>query len=449
MPSPTSSKRFIRRPRRRRRLVLTRHVAGPSNPGRLRQRSRQLVTAKAPPAPFPRAYPSLAQVTDMAYHNALGLVSHRNRRQVWPQLLLCGHLATPGHTMVTHPDETQVQRDIGRTHLVLPSLHQQVELERIIVTVLRRQAWLRYYQGFNDVCTVFLLVLGADRALDACENAALLHFRDFMSHDFTYVHAYLGCIYTLVQHDDPELYGQIVATSLPPYFATSWLLTWFSHNLRDLQLVGRLFDFFLTQSPLMPVYVAAAELMALEPDFPLWHQFLGEVPGRLTLGDVNHLIAEADRLWKLYSPANLFAYGFHPSSCTQTYGSARDVMLVTMQPKSPADIDVYWDLADALPGLLPPPSSRVATKASPLVSHPLDATDPTGPALATTWPRDKEQEEPQRAIQSIWTVTRDRLKAYGRRHKVYPDNIPRQTMLVATIYIAAAVIFWLQAQPPL
>ncbi|KAJ1969663.1 GTPase-activating protein gyp8, partial [Dimargaris xerosporica] len=447
-----TGKRFTRRPRRRRRLALARHVVIPSNPGRLHQR----FTARTPPAPFAPAYPSLTQVTDMAYHNALGLVTRCNRRRVWPQLLLCGHLATPDQTVAAHPDQTQVKRDIGRTHLALTSTQQQPELERIIDTVLRCHAWLRYYQGFNDVCAVFLLVLGADRALEACENAALLHFRDFMSHDFTHVHAYLGCIYTLVQQDDPELYGQIVATSLPPYFATSWLLTWFSHNLRDLRLISRLFDFFLTQSPLMAVYVAAAlvlsvreELLALELDFPLWHQFLGDVPGRLTLSDVNHLIAEAERLWVAYPPAHVFACGFHPFSCTQTYGCARDVMLAIMQPKDLADIDVYWDLADALPGLLPQPSPDMAIAEDSLTCHPLDATNPTDPPLATTWPRDKEQEELQPAIRSIWTATWDRLKAYQRRHKIYPDNIPRQTLIVATIYVAAAVIFWLQTQSPL
>ena len=41
-------------------------------------------------------------------------------------------------------------------------------------------------------------------------------------------------------------------------FALPWLITWFGHVLPDYSDVVRLYDFFLSEPPLMPVYLAAA-----------------------------------------------------------------------------------------------------------------------------------------------------------------------------------------------
>lgn len=43
-----------------------------------------------------------------------------------------------------------------------------------------------------------------------------------------------------------------------PYYALSWILTWFSHDLESLDKIARLFDLFVASSPLMPVYAASA-----------------------------------------------------------------------------------------------------------------------------------------------------------------------------------------------
>lgn len=45
-----------------------------------------------------------------------------------------------------------------------------------------------------------------------------------------------------------------------PYFALSWLLTWFAHDVPDLDSIARLFDLFLASHPLMPLYLAAVAI---------------------------------------------------------------------------------------------------------------------------------------------------------------------------------------------
>ena len=43
-----------------------------------------------------------------------------------------------------------------------------------------------------------------------------------------------------------------------PYYALSWVLTWFSHDFERFDKVARLFDIFISSSPLMPIYVASS-----------------------------------------------------------------------------------------------------------------------------------------------------------------------------------------------
>ncbi|RUP43469.1 hypothetical protein BC936DRAFT_137129, partial [Jimgerdemannia flammicorona] len=96
--------------------------------------------------------------------------------------------------------------------------HRQRELHDMIVEILWRNPRLNYYQGFHDVCTCFLLVLGKREAIPAAENVAL--------------------------------------TGVMPFYTLSWVLTWFSHDLTDFDKVMRLFDLFMASTPLMPVYAA-------------------------------------------------------------------------------------------------------------------------------------------------------------------------------------------------
>ena len=45
---------------------------------------------------------------------------------------------------------------------------------------------------------------------------------------------------------------------VPPFFALSWVLTWFSHDIVRYHHVTRIFDFLLASHPLMVVYLSCA-----------------------------------------------------------------------------------------------------------------------------------------------------------------------------------------------
>jgi hypothetical protein len=61
---------------------------------------------------------------------------------------------------------------------------------------------------------------------------------------------------------DRELWAHIEESGIPPFFALSWFITWFSHNLQDLAQISRLFDVLMASHPLMPIYISAVVMEA-------------------------------------------------------------------------------------------------------------------------------------------------------------------------------------------
>lgn len=47
-------------------------------------------------------------------------------------------------------------------------------------------------------------------------------------------------------------------TSPTPYFALSWMLTLFSHDINTLEPVQRIFDFLLSRNPAVVIYLGVA-----------------------------------------------------------------------------------------------------------------------------------------------------------------------------------------------
>ena len=61
---------------------------------------------------------------------------------------------------------------------------------------------------------------------------------------------------------DADLHAFIEASGAPPHFALSWRLTWFAHEIKDLDQCARVFDIFIASHPVMPLYIGVASLIA-------------------------------------------------------------------------------------------------------------------------------------------------------------------------------------------
>ncbi len=75
-----------------------------------------------------------------------------------------------------------------------------------------------------------------------------------------YVVQYSGPISVPFTQADARLADHIAAAGIMPYFALSWYITWFAHDIAALPKVSRLFDLFMASHPLMPLYVGAVAI---------------------------------------------------------------------------------------------------------------------------------------------------------------------------------------------
>lgn len=177
---------------------------------------------------------------------------------------------------------------------------------------------LRYYQGYHDVACIFLSALGgggsgptalvssfSNNDNNSLETMAIAmgldlpsrvlvqvsesHFRDAMRSNFMQLQSALRLVLLpLIGAFDSQVHGFLADCEMEPYFALSWIITWFSHDIRDTNLVKRLFDAFLVSHPLFPMYLSVA--MVLHPtnrmdvlsadwgDFSSVHQALTGLP---------------------------------------------------------------------------------------------------------------------------------------------------------------------------
>jgi hypothetical protein len=81
------------------------------------------------------------------------------------------------------------------------------------------------------------------------------------------------------------------ASEAPPFFALSWLLTWFSHVIEDVDLAANMFDYFLASHVAMPIYLIAAVvayggsrgLLSLSCEMSAVHHFFSSLPSKTRL----------------------------------------------------------------------------------------------------------------------------------------------------------------------
>jgi hypothetical protein len=90
---------------------------------------------------------------------------------------------------------------------------------------------VHYYQGLHDVAAALLLVAGELPAFDMLCRLATGHLRDATRPSLDPVIELLGLMQLIVREADSELAAFLEQQGLPPFYALSWFITWFSHDL--------------------------------------------------------------------------------------------------------------------------------------------------------------------------------------------------------------------------
>jgi len=249
-----------------------------------------------------------------------GLLTTQLRQQVWPFLLGVPDIEVDDkdddYEYESHPDYRQVKLDVDRSSSSFPKdmesserSYLQGELLKLIIDVIRRQPKLNYYQGYHDVCVTFLLVCGRHKALPLLERLSTHHLRDFMFPTMDKTSHILNYLVPMLEHLNPELVDFIQKAEVEMIFAVSWLITWYSYVLSNQNIIQRLFDFFLSCHPLMPIYFAAHvvdlnsdEILKCECEMPYVFQKLSKSASKPNL-PLEMLISKSSSFYIRYPPS--------------------------------------------------------------------------------------------------------------------------------------------------
>ncbi|KAJ9131154.1 Rab-GTPase-TBC domain-containing protein [Pleurostoma richardsiae] len=225
--------------------------------------------------------------------------------------------ASPWRDLAPHRDEDQVQLDVNRAFVYYPNHtspaeldRQKIELSDLIVEVLRRHPYLCYFQGYHDICQVFLLVLPPTSRASLVARLSALRIRDFMLPSLAPAIAQLRLIPAILRAADPKLWRHLSGTE--PFFALSGTLTMYAHDVQSLGGIARLFDALLAREPAFSVYVFARivldrrdELFDVPPSEPeVLHSILSKLPQPL---DIDRLVADSAELFASHPPESLGA----------------------------------------------------------------------------------------------------------------------------------------------
>lgn len=246
---------------------------------------------------------------------------------MWPEPSCTILIVRPAHP---HPNQQPLNTpNLTTDESDQERARQKQELSDLILSVLRRHPYLCYFQGYHDICQVFLLVLPRPLRSPAVARLSALRIRDFMLPNLTAAIAQLRLIPEILRAADPALAAHLPLHS-DPFFALSGTITMYAHDVQSLGEITRLFDVLLAAEPVFSVYVFAQivigrrgelfEVPAGEPE--ILHSVLSKLPQPL---GADALVVDARRLLAAHPPETLPSWrrGVSPHSVLKTARSLR------------------------------------------------------------------------------------------------------------------------------
>lgn len=288
-----------------------------------------------------------------------GFKTDEMRRFVWPLLVGRSVYETnprpDAKTLREHPFYNQVVLDVNRSLARFPPsvqesqrLSMQDQLVILIMRLLIKRPSLFYYQGFHDICVTCLLILGEERAFHVLDSLSQSHLKSFMAQSMEKTSAILEVIPVIIEKEDKELSEFLTKSGVGTIFALSWVITWYSHVLKNYDTVGRLFDTFICSDKLMPVYVATSlvldrkeDILTLDCDMASVFQYLSRfLEGEEDNINFEKLLEKSFDLLEKYNPRDI------EQQARKRYELSMRVM--KKSNKAPFPFSVIWSVTTFL-----------------------------------------------------------------------------------------------------
>ena len=135
-------------------------------------------------------------------------------------------------------------------------------LASVLEEMIRQDPSLHYYQGLHDITGVLLHNMEYQRkqTSEIAKQLCKSHLRDAMRENFGDVIWLLNLfLMPLVERVDPHVHYALQELQTAN-FVLPWIITWFTHDIYNPVIAGRLADAFLAGHPLLPMYFAIALL---------------------------------------------------------------------------------------------------------------------------------------------------------------------------------------------
>lgn len=120
-----------------------------------------------------------------------------------------------------------------------------------------------YYQGFQDICLLsFILNIILSNHEDNTfylKNLSQLHFHKFLNkHKKIKFEILISILSDLIEEINPNINKNILElTNSPPYYALSWIITWFSHKNSNIFFEFRIIDYLICSPPIAIFYLVS------------------------------------------------------------------------------------------------------------------------------------------------------------------------------------------------
>ena len=125
---------------------------------------------------------------------------------------------------------------------------------------------------------------------------------DCMLPDFDVVSKSMQTIMLIIKTVDKKLYKFLSQANIEPFFATSWLITWFAHDIKELDHIARIYDAMICSHPLLMTYISTSlvlyykdDILKCDCEFATLHNFLVHLPDKYDI-PFEKLLTMADDL---------------------------------------------------------------------------------------------------------------------------------------------------------
>ena len=221
--------------------------------------------------------------------------------------------------MFNKSNHDQIPKDVSRSALIFygrdsNSNHNRDNLGQILHSIFDDAQDMYYIQGFNDVVSVFYTVCNnQDLARKLSQKVASTFLKDYiMNNSSKLSFNAFKIIFKIIKNEDNQIYE--LFTSIDSVcvlsFAVSWLLTWFAHDVKNINIISRIYDYCLSSHESISLYLSAALLIYFKKE--LLDQITDDISlhvffQSLEWEKINYdkWISKTEQLFNKYPPKNM------------------------------------------------------------------------------------------------------------------------------------------------